>query len=134
MTIHMFYDHQCPKCQTKYVPYAVNIPCPTCGNVEEQVFEEFIPRAVESCRFNLTETRSYVPVCWSMCGFADEVLYYIFGILEDYRTSPKEKTFSVLVDESITKGNLGYLRDQMYDMVVRVHEELERGEDKNENH
>ena len=131
MSIHMSYDHQCPTCQTNYIPYAVSIPCPTCGTIEKERFD-FIPRAVESCRFNLMEGGSYEPACWFTCGFADEVLYYIFGILEEYRTIPKKKLFIVWADEVLTKKNVGYLRDQVFDMTVRIYNELENKEDKND--
>ncbi|WXG46619.1 MAG: hypothetical protein WED05_08190 [Candidatus Atabeyarchaeum deiterrae] len=62
MTLHINYDHQCPKCEAYYIPYD-DVPCPRCGLVEKERFDH-ITRATRSLLFNLDNYGSYVPPAW----------------------------------------------------------------------
>jgi hypothetical protein len=126
MTLHVHYDHQCPKCNAYYIPYDLDVPCPNCGLVEQERFD-FIPEAVGSSRFNLNTRGSYVPGAWYTGSLADHILWLLFGLLEEQRKEPDGQSFNGMAHKALKHmnwGNQAYLRDHVWAIAVRVYEEL----------
>ncbi len=126
MTLHIHYNHQCPKCEAYYIPYDLEVPCPRCGLIEQERFD-FIPEAVESARFNLETQGSYVPGAWYKSSLADHILGLVFGLLESQRRTPKGGRFEDLARKALQDMNWGdqvYLRDHVYGIAVSVYEKL----------
>jgi hypothetical protein len=71
--LHIHYDHQCPTCNAYYIPYDVDVPCPSCGLLEQERFD-FISQAVASARFNF-KAKDPVPTAWFAGSLADHILW-----------------------------------------------------------
>ena len=132
MTLHIIYDHRCPKCGAYYIPYDENVPCPNCGIVEDERFD-YIPNAVESILFNLKAYGSYIPPVWSTGSLGDNTLSILFDILEQFRKS-KEMDFDTFVKGILPKmgwGDQKYFGKHVYSIAVRIHEEIKKRENVN---
>ena len=126
MTLHVSYDHECPKCNAYYIPYDVDVPCPSCGLVEQERFD-FIPEAAASARFNLITHGSYVPGAWYAGSLADHILSLLFDLLEEHREEPDGQSFKPMAHNALKHmdwGDQKYLCDHIYSIAVRVFEEL----------
>jgi len=84
MTLHIHYDHKCPKCETPYVPYDAEVACPKCGLLEADRYD-FVSEAANSALFNLNEFGQYTPMMWMVLSFGDELLSQAFYMLELHR-------------------------------------------------
>ena len=62
MTLHIKYDHRCPKCGADYIPYN-QVPCPNCGQIEGDRFD-YVSLAAESIIFNLQRFGMCQPPMW----------------------------------------------------------------------
>lgn len=132
MTLHIPFDHQCPKCSAHYIPYDDAVPCPNCGHVEPERFD-FIPQAVASARYNLETYQSYLPGAWYIGSFGDHILKILFGLLEDYKEGPKQPSFPDFAQTRLAQldwGKQTYLRDHILSIAVRVYESLSGSPDK----
>ena len=133
MTLHINYNHQCPKCGAYYIPYKdgdKTIACPKCGHVGDEAFD-FIPKAVNSVKFNLREYGSYTPLAWATMSLGDHILRILFGILEGYSKEVKGKNFEKYAKEYLSKmvwGNQEYLRDHILGIALIVKKELDNEE------
>jgi len=127
MTLHIFYDHQCPKCKAHYIPYDKDIPCPRCGLVEKERFD-YIPQAAESVKFNLERYGQYMPPAWYTGSLGDRVLFILFSIFEQCANGGDKAdfpTFAYAVLSSRNWGDQDYLRKHICSIAVRVNELLQ---------
>jgi len=109
---------------TLYIPYDKDILCPKCGILEDERFD-FIPKAVESLKFNKAEG-SYEPAMWWVGSFGDHILQILFPILEGFEDQ-KSDDFREFVSSYLTKvewEDLEYMQSYMLEIAIRIHNEL----------
>jgi hypothetical protein len=124
MTLHVVYDHLCGGCGAFYIPYDA-VPCPRCGLVEQERFD-YIPRAVESMRYN-KQGGSYTPPAWWVGSLGDHVLRLLFGLFDAYLKEPQQGDFEAFLTDQLSGmqwGDQEYLRDHLRGIALRVHDEL----------
>jgi len=130
MTIHVVYNHQCPRCEVSYIPYDQDVPCPCCGFVEEERFD-FITEAAQSAEYNLKTQGSYLPASWWAGSLGDHILYLVFTALEEYRTSGEGELFvdtAFRVFHNMTWEPQPHLQQHVMNIAIRVYETLHAGE------
>lgn len=126
MTMHVPYSHQCGVCESHYLPYDADVPCPKCGLVEGERFD-YIPQAVASMRINKQSGGSYTPGAWFVGSLGDHILHLLFGIFDAYEARQEQIGFEQFIDEilsRITWDDQEYLREHLRGIAIRVHEEL----------
>jgi hypothetical protein len=124
MTLHITYNHQCPKCNAFYIPYG-DAPCPNCGLLEPERFD-FIPRAANSAMFNLRRHNSYAPAVWYVGTFGDHILGLLFPMLDQHRQDPS-RPFTTIAREAVERMNFEeqvYLKEHLYNIAIRVYDEI----------
>jgi len=126
MTLHIVYNHQCPKCETYYIPYDEDVPCPNCGLVEPERYD-FVSEAVRSAQYNLRCNGSYMPSAWWVGTLGDHVLHTIFRLLEEYRVSGEGEIFMECaareIDEALPATS-PHMRNHILNIAIRVYEEM----------
>ena len=125
MTLHVFYDHQCPECGFWYIPYDDSVACPKCGLVEEERFD-FIPRAAESLQFNLESTGSYVPCAWYTGSLGDHSLSVLFGLFDEF-VEEEETDFRAFIENILSEpieGDEKHFRDHICSIALRIDEAM----------
>ena len=128
MTLHIHYNHTCPKCDAYYIPYDDAVPCPRCGLIETERFD-FVPEAARSALFNIQVYGSFVPSAWYVGSYGDHVLMLIFSILEQYRVNKKDTTFQTVVRAIADKMEFGdqeYAREYVVSLSARIFEEISK--------
>lgn len=126
MTLHAVYDHQCPQCEAFYIPYDDDVPCPNCGEIEEERFD-YVSKATASLRYNLKMTESYMPAAWWVGSLGDHILYVLFQLFERYRNEEPNMDFEAFADDVLSTyqwGEQKYLMRHIYTIALRVREEL----------
>jgi hypothetical protein len=129
MTLHVpydHYDHCCPECGAKYIPYD-NVPCPRCGLVEKERFD-FIPLAVESLLFNLDRYGTFTPYAWNLSTLADRIMLVLFSIFEKDRLLEDENPFSSIAKQHIDKVDFGddeYINTHVHEIALAVKERID---------
>jgi hypothetical protein len=124
MTLHITYDHQCPKCQVFYIPYDDQVPCPNCGLIELERID-YIEQAADSMRFNKVDG-SYTPGAWYVGSLGDHILMLLFPLFDAYEEEHPDD-FQVFATDRIGKMDWGdqlYLKDHVFGIAVRLHETL----------
>jgi len=130
MTLHIVYDHQCPRCDAFYIPYDEAVPCPNCGEIEETRFD-YISRAVASLEYNMKMTGSYMPAAWWVGSLGDHILYVLFQLLDRYRKEGAKSDFATFADDVLAAyqwGEQKYMMRHIYTIALRVHTMLPREE------
>lgn len=125
-TIHINYNHSCPKCKAMYVPFGEDVPCPRCGMVETKRFD-FVTRAAESAQLNLATNGSYLPHTWWVSSLADFVLYVCFEILEQHRKDGGIYHIDQVAKEVVEGTDMAdkpYLREHVYEASLAVYDRL----------
>lgn len=133
MTLHIPYNYQCSQCEAFYIPYDATIDCPNCGakTPATDVFASFIERAADSARFNLRSNDSYIPGAWYIGSYGDHILSLLFRILEIHRTQEAAQSFAEVARQCVDDmqwGDQQYARDHIYQIALKVHEQLEQDE------
>jgi len=126
LTLHINYDHQCPKCEAYYVPYD-DVPCPRCGLVEKERFD-CITRAARSLLFNLDNYGSYVPPAWWVSSLGDHILQILFGIFEKFKKS-EEKDIIKFSEDCLPEADWTgqkYLESHISRIASRVNQEIDK--------
>jgi hypothetical protein len=126
MTLHVTYTHQCGECQAFYIPYDRDVPCPRCGQVEEERFD-FIPQAAASMRYNKEWGGSYTPGAWFVGSLGDHLLHLLFGIFDDYVQQPENTDFEQYLAQTLDRlswGDQDYMRSHVQAIAVRLRQEL----------
>ena len=126
MTLHIVYNHQCPRCETYYIPYDDDVPCPHCGLIESQRYD-FVTEAARSAMYNLRTNGSFMPSAWWVGTLGDHVLHLVFTALEEHRTSGEGEIFAETafrVFDSMTWENQTHLQHHVTNIAIRVHDEL----------
>ncbi len=125
MTMHVVYSHECPSCKAFYIPYDADVPCPQCGQVEEERFD-YIPQAAASMRYNRAGG-SYTPGAWWVGSLGDHILMLLFGIFAAYETQQGQTAFEQFLDQRLAQSEWGdqeYMRDHLRGIAIRVRQEL----------
>lgn len=122
MTLHISYDHECEKCGCSYIPYDRDIPCPRCGALEEECFEEFADEAAASALYNMEVEDSFQPEAWAVCSVADNILSFLFELLDCFvvsqPTTPEEFVNSYI--EKCVFEDCKYMRSYLGNLALRV--------------
>jgi len=100
MSIHIRYNHECPSCSAKYIPYD-EVPCPRCGVQETDRFD-FIPQAANSLLANKLEWGSFTPGAWAVTSFGDHIVQLLFLLFDGYAEEGKGESF----DEFSNTGSI----------------------------
>jgi len=127
MTLHIDYNHQCPRCGALYIPYGTDVACPQCGHVEKERFD-FIPKAADSALHNL-RAGSFIPGSWWVGSFGDHVLHILFMILERHRTGNAEESFETVARRFVDAGKWGnqlYAKEHIFQLACDVHQEINK--------
>jgi hypothetical protein len=125
------YTHQCPQCAAFYIPYDQDVPCPKCGQVEEERFD-YIPQAVASMQFNKKSGRSYTPGAWWVGSLGDHILSILFGLFDGLPAGTDTAELDSYLAERLGRvqwGDQEYLRDHVHAIALRIGEELQGDED-----
>jgi len=125
MTMHVVYSHECPSCKAFYIPYDADVPCPQCGQVEEERFD-YIPQAAASMRYNRAGG-SYTPGAWWVGSLGDHILMLLFGIFDAYEAQQGQTAFEQFLDQRLAQSEWGdqeYMRDHLRGIAIRVRQEL----------
>jgi hypothetical protein len=128
MTLHISYRHKCAQCDTEYIPFDTDVPCPKCGLVESERYD-FIGAAAESTLYNLERYGSYQPWAWSELTFGDRILTRVFLLLQADHAAGGSPPFESRVDTwantTMDWGDSGYLAPYFSRVCLRVFSELE---------
>jgi len=124
MTLHIHYDHECPKCEAFYIPYDDRIPCPNCGLIESERID-YIEQATNSMQFNKADGR-YTPGAWYVGSLGDHVLNLLFPLFDAY-DEEKPDDFEAFAASFL--GQMGwddqlYLEKHILGIAVRLNETL----------
>jgi hypothetical protein len=125
MTLHITYNHQCPECKALYIPYDYDVKCPNCGLLEKERFD-YIPRAAASALYNLRDGR-YVPGAWWVGSYGDQVLLFVFMMLEQHRTNEDGTDFPHIARafvDNVDWGDQEYAKEHVFAIACRVYEEI----------
>ena len=77
-------------------------------------------------RFNKIEGGSYVPTAWATTSFGDHILTLLFSLYFSYEYY-KPTNFREFAESHLSETNWGdteYLKDHVFGIALRVHEEL----------
>jgi hypothetical protein len=127
MTLHIHYDHKCPKCGTGYVPYGEHVPCPKCGLVEVERFE-FLGPAADSALVNFTERGAFMPGAWCVGDAADNLLMHVFHAL-DFHRAAKDIAFAEAARTFFDKmdfGEMEFMRPYLIRLSIDVFEKIDQ--------
>lgn len=123
MSLHIMYDHQCPKCKAYYIPYEKGIVCPNCGLNEENVYD-IVPQLVNSANYQMDTMGFYTPIAWWSGSLGDYVALIIFQILDAYTNREySEDKFQESASQYCNNrkwGNQLYLKNHICDLSYRV--------------
>lgn len=126
MTMHVVYSHECPNCKAYYIPYDADVPCPRCGEVEEERFD-YIPQAAMSMQYNKRGGGTYTPGAWWVGSLGDHILHLLFGIFDAYEANKGEAGFEQFLDQRLAQmqwGDQEYLGKHLRGIALRVRQEL----------
>lgn len=125
MTLHVYCNYKCSKCNAFYIPYEEQLPCPRCGNISDKSID-FIYQAVESVNYNLKRYGSYVPPAWGADNYGDYVMRLIFNVLQSYYYSKETISFEEYTRNYFDKlkWEEPFVKNHMYDVICRVNEKL----------
>ena len=129
MTLHITYDHEGPECGAAYIPYGKEIRCPQCNLLEEERFETFVYQAAYSARYNRHSYRQYTPPAWGCFSLGDNILYFIFHLLDSYAANDKGELFETFTACYVADANFEaneYLREYMAILAVEVYREIQK--------
>lgn len=125
MSLHIYYDHQCPECQAHYVPYSDAVVCPRCGFKEDTV-DNIIPQLVYSAQYQMDTMGFYTPIAWWVGSFGDHVAFVIFELL-DRCSFKKEEDFDAIATDFFDNRDWGdqlYLKEHIRDIARLVYLEI----------
>jgi hypothetical protein len=125
VTMHVVYSHECPNCKAYYIPYDADVPCPRCGEVEEERFD-YIPQAAASMRYN-KRGGTYTPGAWWVGSLGDHILHLLFGIFDAYEAQKDQVGFEQFLDQWLAQtqwGDQDYLGRHLREIALRVRQEL----------
>jgi hypothetical protein len=127
MSLHIYYDHQCPGCGAQYIPYD-RVPCPRCGLIEADR-SDFISRAVLSLLANKRDHGSYTPRGWAVPSFGDQVVRLLFLLYDAYEHQAEGQVLERYCTEWLTEcvqwDDAEHLRDHVRDIALRVWGDLQ---------
>ena len=127
MSLHIKYDHVCPRCAAPYIPYDGDVPCPACGLLETERFTDFIAKAAKSAQYNFAYGGRYIPLFWHLGSFADQVLSQLFSVLDQYVEDPAKRPFPLVAREAVNSmewGKQTHGAVHLYGIALRVFDEL----------
>ncbi len=130
-TIHINYNHTCPKCKAMYIPFGEDEPCPRCGLVETKRFD-FVTRAAESAQLNFANRGTYLPHTWWVSSLADFVLYICFEILDQHRKDGGIYDVDQIAQEVVEGTDMAdkpYLKQHVYHAALAVYDKIHGVED-----
>ena len=125
MTMHIYYNHNCPQCETAYIPYDDDVPCPKCGLIERKRFD-FVPQAANSALYNLSQKGDYVPGAWFTGTLGDYLMLFLFHVLDLHKRS-QGATFSDTAASyfgGIDFGDKEFMRPYMIRLSERVFKKI----------
>ncbi len=128
MTLHVVYSYNCPQCDAHYIPYAVGVVCPRCGNNSTETFD-YIPQAAQSIAYNLGRYGTYLPPAWWVGSLGDHILHTLFPVFETFRLQTQPSDFSAFAANYLSGLNWGdqqYLRDHITTIAELVYDEMMR--------
>ncbi len=126
MTMHVVYSHECENCKAFYIPYDPDVPCPRCGQVEEERFD-YIPQAAASMRVNQMSGGSYTPGAWWVGSLGDHILLLLFGVFDAYEAEPERPAFEQFLYQRLAQmqwGDQEYMRDHLRGIALSVRDGL----------
>ena len=126
MTMHVVYSHECPNCKAYYIPYDADVPCPQCGQIEEERFD-YIPQAAASMQVNKDSGGSYTPGAWWVGSLGDHILHLLFGLFDAYEAQRGQAPFEQFLDQRLAEmgwGDQEYMRTHLRGIALRVRDEL----------
>jgi hypothetical protein len=126
VTMHVVYSHECPNCKAYYIPYDADVPCPRCGQLEEERFD-YIPEAAASMQVNKMNGGSYTPGAWWVGSLGDHILMLLFGLFDAYEAQQGQAGFEQFLDQQFAQtqwGDQEYMRDHLRGIALRVRQEL----------
>lgn len=127
MTYHIkLEEYFCPKCNARYIPYKVDLPCPNCKVLPAtvpDVYLDFIGELVGSLRVNMTREGSYLPAGFYIGSFAEQIQYIVFNIFEHWRKKkPKGDDFIVqYLNEILSKEEIPYMVVHLKSILKEVY-------------
>jgi hypothetical protein len=128
--------HECPKCETIYVPYNSEIACPKCGDKPEmEDYPEFVEGICESFLYNIKEFGGFVPMCWATIDISDSFQMFLFNVFHEWVTKessnhePQVRTeaFKEFIDNIIEKVDLNgmdFMAGYATDLACAVYNEF----------
>lgn len=128
-------NHKCSECETDYIPYSNEIPCPKCGDkVKMKDYPELIDGICESFLYNINNFESFVPICWAAIDISDSLQMFLFGLFrnwmkeaEDHEPQTRTKAFEEFlnkVNKIVDLGDRDYMLDYLKTLAMDVYEEF----------
>lgn len=127
MSLHIMYNHQCPKCGAYYIPYKEDTPCPKCGFVEGDKVD-IVSEIVNSANYQMICNGFYTPLVWYIGSFGDHVASLIFEVLDKFYQQDK-KSFDEVSFEYFNDGEWGkqlYLKGHIIDLSKEAYKQIEK--------
>lgn len=125
MSLHIYYDHQCPECEAHYIPYANTVICPRCGFKEDEVVN-IIPQLACSAKYQMDTMGFYTPVAWWVGSFGDHVALMIFKLLDrcDFQEGEDFEAIALEYFDEKDWGEQLYLKEHIRDIARLVYIEI----------
>ena len=99
MSYHLYYDHSCSGCNTDYIPYDHDVPCPSCGLVETERFANFIPEVAFAVYDIVDMMGGYMPYAWASMNLSDVIMVHLFMVLDKYHRRTDGWSFEMVARE-----------------------------------
>lgn len=120
-------EYNCPSCNALYIPYKINIPCPNCKKIPDNVPREylsFIDDLITSLRINKIRNGKYLPNAWYIGSFVEyiqSVIFNIFDRLDISKTSEVEMFVNEYLDSTEWDKNIPYGKDYIHSIFLEIY-------------
>ncbi len=120
-------EYNCPNCNALYVPYKVDIPCPNCKKISDNISQEylgFIDELIISLRINKLNCGRYLPDAWytgSFTEYIQEVVFHIFDALDKNKTDTVEVFIKKYLDSIEWDKESIYRKEYIHSIFLEIY-------------
>ena len=120
-------EYNCPSCDVLYIPYKVNMPCPSCKKIPNNTPEEylhFIDQIITSLVINKEREGSYLPSAWYVGSFTDfiqDIFFNIFYSLNRDKPKNVDKYIKEYLDLMEWDEDAPYRKDYIHSVFNEIY-------------
>lgn len=120
-------DYSCPSCNALYIPYKVDLPCPNCKKISNNITKEyfnFINELVISLRINKIKNGRYLPEAWHTGCFSEyvqNVIFHVFDALDKNKKDIVDNFVNTYLDSIDWDKDSIYRKDYIRSVFFEVY-------------